>query len=306
MVAALAAMLRPVPLRWVSLPGEALGWLLHALHFRKQATLHHITQALGEQAPLATREAICRASYLFFGGLIGEFLALPRIRPERMGDFITLENPELFDEALAEGKGVILVSGHLGNWELMGAALANRGLPLSMYVGAQKNLLVDERINALRRAHGTVTIGKGVAVRGLVKALRGGRIVAMLADQHYSAKRHYVRFFGHPVSQAPGPASLSLRSGAPVVFGACLREGRFRYRARFHRVTLPRLSGNPEYDLLVLSQAFTAALEDAIRTQPGQYFWHHRRVRPIPPKVHLTGVNKAFLAGDPPPPKTGE
>ncbi len=292
---AFQGLLRLFPLSWVHVPGAALGWVLfHVFRVGRGATLDNLTIAFGDQSVLAQRR-LAAAVYRFFGGMICEVLAIPRLSLDELQARVTLENAEVLREAQAGGRGVVLVSGHLGNWELMGAMLSRGGMGLSMYVGAQRNPFVDHVLNRIRRSQGTDTIGRGVAMRGLLRSLRGGGIVAMLADQHYSRKRHYVTSFGRPVSMVPGPASLSLRAGAPLVFGTCVRTSRLRYRVRFTPIPAPTATGDAERDLLSLSQAISDQLEQAMRAHPEQYFWMHRRWRPIPRRVVLSEVNRAFL-----------
>jgi KDO2-lipid IV(A) lauroyltransferase len=284
-----------LPLRRVALPGAAMGWLLYAvLRVTRGTTLRNLAIAFGE-LPEAERSRLAGASYRFFGGLIWEFLSLPRIPPDRMDEFVALEGLETLRQALAEGRGVILVSGHLGNWELMPAALARAGLPVSMYVGGQRNALVDGAMNAIRRALGSRTIGRD-NLRGLLRALKERHVVALLADQYEMAKRWFVAFFGQPVSVVSGPAQLLRRSGAALVFGACVREGPFRYRARFKRLALPPQAADEERDVLNISQLIFDELEAAVRRNPEQYFWMHRRFRVIGASAHLTESNRAFLA----------
>jgi KDO2-lipid IV(A) lauroyltransferase len=289
-------LLRLFPLSLVHVPGAALGWVLfHVFRVGRGATLRNLTFAFGDRLSPARRRRLAGAVYRFFGGMICEVLAIPRLSLADLQQRVTLDNPDVLRDAQAGGRGVVLVSGHLGNWELMGAVLSRSGMGLSMYVGAQRNPFVDNVLNRIRRSQGTETIGRGVAMRGLLRALRGGGIVAMLADQHYSRKRHYVTCFGRPVSMVPGPASLAQRAGAPVIFGICVRTARFRYRVRFTPIAPPPPSGDAERDLLALSQAISDALEQAMREHPEQYFWMHRRWRPIPQRVELSEVNRAFL-----------
>ena len=295
---AVQTLIARLPLRWVTLPGALLGWVgYYVVPRSRQTALRNLDIALGDTLTLAQRRGLLREVYRFFGGMACEVLAMPRLAGTLVQRHVVLDNLHVLREALAGGKGAVLVSAHLGNWEFMGGAISQSGLVLSMYVGAQRNPLVDERINGLRRAMGTETVGKGVALRGLLRALRDNRIVAMLADQHYSRKRHYVAFFGQPVSMVPGPASLALRTGAPVIFGQCLREGPLRYRTTFRHIEPPAPSGSVEWDVLAYSQAIADVLAEAVRAHPAQYFWMHRRFRPIPARVTLSATNRAFLAG---------
>jgi D-glycero-D-manno-heptose 1,7-bisphosphate phosphatase len=188
-----------------------------------------------------------------------------------------------------------MVSGHYGNWELLGAGLAMRGYPITYYVGQQTNPAADAALNAVRRASGLGTVPKGPGIRALMRLLRAGKVLGLLADQHYSHQTHYIRFFGQPVSAAPGAASLALRTGARVMF--CWSEplGRYRYRAHFRAIRYVP-SGDEARDVLALSQAISDSLEAQVRRAPAYYFWMHRRFRAQLAELPLTGTNRRFLA----------
>lgn len=295
--------LRLVPLRWCAVPGRLLGALLyHGLRYKRRLTLENLEAAFGADTTATERRRLASACYRHFGGVITEFLSLPRLRRDELAPRLTIENPEVLDEALAERRGVLLVMGHLGNWEFMGAAMAAGGYPFTAYVGAQHNTFADASINAIRQSSGMEIVPKQSAMRGMLRALKRGRIVAILPDQHYSGNKHIVRFFGRMVSAAPGPASLVRLSGAPLVFAETWRVGTLRYRTRLHALTVPASSGNAEMDLLHLSQVISDAVEGAVRRHPAQYFWMHRRWRNPPRPERLSEANRHFLAGTEPPP----
>ena len=179
--------------------------------------------------------------------------------------------------------------------EVIAGALQGAGIPLSGYAGRQHNPIVNRWINFNRARAGNLPIHKD-DVRGLLAALKQNRVMAMVMDQHDSEKRYYVRYFGHPVSVAAGPAMLARRTGAAVVFCTCLRGGDGRYQLRAKR--LDAVAGDDkDRDVLNLTQAIFDELERAVRAEPGQYFWMHRRWRPIPESVTLSTVNREFLAG---------
>ena len=276
-----------------------LGWALGAVMFdvfrlQRRLTLHNLTLAFGEQWTPQQRLRIARRCYGFFGGVIMEVLALPRLARRPLHRHVVLENPQVMDEALAQGQGVILVSGHFGNWEWMGGALSRSGYLLNMYVGRQHNPLADGVLNRLRQSLGTHTIAEGAAMRDMLKALKKNGIVAMLSDQHYSRKIHFIHFFGRRVSTVPGPATLALRTGAALVFGVAIRQGWLRYCVRLEAIAVTP-TDNPEYDILVVSQAISDRLEAVVRQYPEQYFWMHNRWKPNPPNWVFTPTNQAFL-----------
>lgn len=307
----LALLLRPIPLRWVSLPGMVLGWLLFAvLRVYRRQTIENVAIAFGDRFPPVERVRVARDCYLHFGAVITEFLSLPRLAGGDLSGHVAVVNPHVLLEAHEEGHGVLLVSGHLGNWELIGPAVAALQRPISLYVGAQHNALVDDVINAIRSSVGVTTISKHAAMRGMIRALRRHEVMGMLPDQHYSRQRHFVRFFGRPVSAPPGAPTLLRHTGATLVFAECVRVGPFRYALTFRRLTTPEPGDDAELDLLRVQQRIIDALEAAVRRHPEQYFWMHRRFRKPPPDAKLSPANRAFLAeiasdAPPVPPEAG-
>ena len=291
-------LLLPLPLSLVSLPGEALGQALFSVfRLQRRLTLENLNRAFGDEMDAAVRLKVAAKCYRHFGGVITEFITLARMSPAQVRSRVELENPQVLQAALDEGKGVLLIGGHMGNWELMSAAMVAAGIPYTMYVGRQKNPFADRFINAMRGAYGAGTVAKRGGMRGMIKALRGNQVLGLLSDQHFSRNRHFVRFFGLPVSVAPGPGALATHSRPPLVFAESWKVGRNRYHARFTRLELPEPSGNEEWDLLVVSQRISDAVEAAVRRHPEQYFWMHRRWREIPHDRQPTPVNRRFLEG---------
>ena len=287
-----------LPLAWVSGCGGAIGRLLfRALGGRRRQTLDNLRIAFGDALSARQRWAVARRCYAHFGALLCEFLSEPRLQG-RLSRHIVFDNLPVLDAARTGGRGVVLVSGHFGNWELVSPGLAAAGYPVTGYAGGLRNTLVDDQINAIRGAMGfTPVLRRSGGVRGLLRALRAGQIIALLADQHESTKRHYVAFFGQPVSIAAGPYELARRSGSAVLYLHTVRESRFRYRATFEALPGVAAEAAAEQDLLVFAQRMFALLERDVRAHPDHYFWMHRRFRPIPREVTLSEANRAFLAG---------
>jgi KDO2-lipid IV(A) lauroyltransferase len=295
-LATLQAALRVVPLAWVPRIGAAFGWLvLHATGYSRREALHNLKIAFGASHSEEQRAAIAERAYRRIGATFLEFIALDRLPPAEMLRRVQLPDLDVLTGALQEGKGVLLVAAHFGNWEVLSAAVAAAGLPITVFTGGQRNLLVDERINGIRRATGQETVGRASGVRGLLRALKAKRITALAADQHDSTRRHFVSFFGQPVSAAPGPYHLARRTGAPIVFAAALGAGPFHYTARFWRLPGANPDAEEEADLLACTQRVFDKLEEQVRAHPDHYFWMHRRFRLIPPGIVLSPVNRAFL-----------
>ncbi len=292
-------LLRLLPLPWVSAFGAAFGWFLFRVTgFARAQALRNLEIAFGGTLTERERRRVARRCYQLYGAMVAEFLSLPRLKPEHLARRLTMANPEVLDAARAEGKGVLLFVAHFGSWETLGAALAAAGYPITVYAGGQRNTLVDDQINGIRTAMGEVAVTRwNGGARGLLRGLRAKHITALVADQHESTKRHYVGYFGQPVSVSPGPYLLARHTGAPVVFATTVRVGLFRYRTTFEAMPKPRTDLDREQDLLEFLQRGFAKLERDTRAHPDHYFWMHRRFRPIPTEVTLTPANRAFLEG---------
>jgi KDO2-lipid IV(A) lauroyltransferase len=222
--------------------------------------------------------AVARASYANLARTTIETTLLPGYtRAEILGLVEATEGWEVVEERLALGKGLILISGHIGNWELGGAFLAAKGLPLDVVARHMGNPLVDRFLTQTREQIGMHVVHDEDAVRRVPRALRQGGVVAFLVDQAtIGLASTWVSFFGRQAKTPRGPAVFALRLGSPVIFVAVIRQPNGRYRIAFEPVEVTR-TGDLETDVDRIVQAYTTALERWVRRAPEQYFWQHRR-----------------------------
>ena len=192
-------------------------------------------------------------------------------------------NLQILDEALTENKGVLLVSGHFGNWEMIPSALAELGYPVSMYVGRQTNPLTNELQNNARATFGVETIDKGKkATLQMGRALAANKIIAMLIDQNDHKSDLYVNFFAKLASSSKGTAAFHLLRKSPIILVTCPYVSD-KFEITFKRISF-ELSGEQEKDTHHIIQNITTELEKVVRQYPEQYFWMHRRWRARPPE----------------------
>jgi KDO2-lipid IV(A) lauroyltransferase len=187
---------------------------------------------------------------------------------------ITPVNGELIDAAIRSGKGAVLMSGHFGNWELLGAYVRCIGFPVDVLVRRQSNRKVDAFVNSLRRAQSVGVIYTDTGSRALVEAVRKSRFVAILADQYGGAESEPVRFFGNEVLVPTGPAALILKYRLPLAFGALRRA-----KNGHHHLTIRLLAEWEGFDRRTVVQKYTDLLEDAIRLSPEMWLWTHRKFK---------------------------
>jgi KDO2-lipid IV(A) lauroyltransferase len=181
------------------------------------------------------------------------------------------------------GKGVLIVTGHLGVWELSSFYHSLLGHPMSMVIRRLDNPLVDDYVNRLRCLHGNRVLDKDF-VRGLLEAMHDGETVGILMDTNMTPPQGvFVPFFGIPACTASGLARVALKTGAAVLPGFMVWEPAERkYVLRFgERIELTR-SGDDEADTVANTARFTQAIEETVRLYPDQWLWLHRRWKTRP------------------------
>jgi KDO2-lipid IV(A) lauroyltransferase len=191
--------------------------------------------------------------------------------------FAEVDGWEHLEAAMAGGRGVVIVTGHVGNWELGGAYVAARGVPLDAIYFPAANPAFNAYLAAARARIGMRVITVSDAPRAVPRALRDGRAVAFLTDQALlNLSASATTFFGRPTWTPRGAAVFAIRAGAPVIYAEPTRRPDGRYRFVFEPVPYT-VTGDKDADVDALAQAYTTRLEQTVRAVPEQYFWHHRR-----------------------------
>ncbi len=264
--------------------GAVLGWLCGVvLRIRRSDVDRHLAFAFPER-DTAWRRRVARASYAHLGREAVSTFRVTSRGPVEVVARTTMVGFEAFQAAVAQGRGVILVTGHIGNWELGGAAFSSRGLPVDAVAKGMANPLFGADLEASRRRVGVRLVDLPQAPREALRSLREGHVLGLIADQNAREQGIFVPFFGRAAATFRGPALLALRSGAPIFLGVSLREPGVpaRYRVTVERIAVAP-TGDLEEDVRALTLAHTAALERAVRAAPEQYFWQHRRWKTRPP-----------------------
>jgi Kdo2-lipid IVA lauroyltransferase/acyltransferase len=230
-----------------------------------------------------------RDTYRHLGREAVAMLRLSRLDAAAIRETVVMPDDtwSVLQEVLGMGRGVILATGHYGNWEMAAAGVAARGIPIEAIVKRQSNPLVDRRIAAARAALGVETIDMRDAPRRVPRALRAGRGVGIVADQDARRSGVWVPFFGVPASTHRGPALFALRVGAPLFAAVARRlpDGRYLLYGTL-------LDSTPtddfEADVRRLTADLASHLEAEIRKDPSQYFWFHKRWKTAPPEEPLS------------------
>lgn len=259
--------------------GSTLGWFAgRVLGIRRRIVRENLELAFPDATP-AERRRIARRSWTHLGREAVATFRLAAETPESILSRIEgWEGFEALAARVAEGTGALAVTGHFGNWEMAGAAVAARGLPIDAVATTQRNPLFNRELVETRARLGMSIVPRDEAPRRVLRGLRAGHVAGIVGDQNVAVGGILVRFMGRPAVTARGAAVFALRTGAPLFVGAAvaLPGTRWRYRISIEEVTIEP-TGDFETDVRRLTQAHTDVLERAVRAHPEQYFWPHKR-----------------------------
>jgi len=259
--------------------GAVLGSLAWYLTPRQRRLARaHLAIAFPEKT-IEERDRIGRRS---FGNLGRAMLEAAR------GDVRDVEL-DAADEAVlrsahAQGKGVVVVTGHLDNWELFGRRITLLGMPCGTVAKEAQDPRLTELLRKSRESFGMRVFWRGSPLSGreLIRFVKSGGILGILIDQDTRVAGHFVPFFGKLAFTPRAAGDLAVRLGAPMLFGCARRLAGNLHRVVFHRIETP-LTGDRDRDSLALTAAATRAIENEIRANPSGWVWMHPRWRTQPP-----------------------
>lgn len=264
--------------------GAAIGAIVYHCVPRLRSVGRRNLQLAFPEKSSQERKHILRGMYRSLGWQLAEFCQMPRYTLDDANQFIRYEGLENYLAAQKRGHGVLVLTGHLGAWELSSFYHSLAGYPMSMVIRRLDNPYVDALVNHIRCLHGNRVLHKDDFARGLIGSMRAGETVGILMDTNMTPPQGlFVNFFGHAACTGSGMARIALRTGAAVVPGFLLwHADEKKYVLHF----LPPLeltnTGNDEVDAQANTQIFTKALEDIIRRYPEQWLWVHRRWKTRP------------------------
>jgi Kdo2-lipid IVA lauroyltransferase/acyltransferase len=258
--------------------GRFAGNVLRRLSKRRwELTLDNLRSAFPECSEAWYRN-IARESYRNLGITLIELLTFPYLTPNEVRQMITLTELDIVEAAHNAGRGILFVSGHFGNWELLAFAFPlYTNIPTSVIVAAQSNPFAEKYLQWYRSRTGNQMILMDKAARTIVQRVRAGEAIALLADQAATSDRDvFVPFFGRLASTYEAPAAICLKFDVPmfVVFAERGEDG--RYTAKFRQIPHDDLASTRD-GITELTRRHVAALEETIRQRPELWSWQHRR-----------------------------
>jgi KDO2-lipid IV(A) lauroyltransferase len=225
------------------------------------------------------RCAIVKGVFLNLGRLLGEFARFPKITQDNITKLVEYDGFENYRRASERGRGVLMLTGHVGAWELCAFAQGVYGHPLSFLVRPLDNPLLDRMLKRYRELSGNRTINKNRAVKPVLEVLRRGQDVGLLIDVNTLPDQGvFCDFFGLPACSTTGLAVFALRADAPVVPGFLIWDERARkHRLRFEpEIPLIR-TGDFKEEVVLNTARFTRVIEEYARRYPDQWLWVHKR-----------------------------
>lgn len=261
----------------------SLAWMICFVHRKlRRVGMRNLKLAFPEKSP-RERKRILRGVFTSLGRQAAEVCRFPKYTRENVNKTVVYEGFENFERAVARGKGVLFLTGHLGAWELSAFAHSLYGYPLNIVMRPLDNPYLDRMARQYRTMHGNTAVDKDFA-RGLIAALRAGKTVGVLMDTNMIAGQGvFVDFFGRLASTASGVARVALKTDAAVVPGFTIWDpGLKKYRLRFDPPVKLVRSKDREADVVANTAAFTKIIEDYVCRYPDQWLWVHRRWKTRP------------------------
>jgi Kdo2-lipid IVA lauroyltransferase/acyltransferase len=286
---ALVVIIQPLPLNFCMMIGRCFAYASY-LFDSKRVTIaeENLRNAYGMDLSDIQRRKIIRSNYLHLASVGIDFMKLPQIvNDNNWRKYFEVEGLEFAREALEQEKGIIFVSGHVGSWEVLGCAMKYLfHQPVHSIAKHMHNPFNDRFFTQLRENSGQKIIFTENASRAILRVLKSNQLLGILIDQHVRENNISVDFFGQKAATTRSVATLSLKTGTPVIMLFARRvDRRYGFKVTFSKPIQIEKTGNQEKDILNLTQRCTSIIESRIREHPHEWLWIHRRWKTSPPIV---------------------
>ncbi|MBN1899064.1 MAG: lysophospholipid acyltransferase family protein [Spirochaetes bacterium] len=268
---------RMFPLDLLLKVATLLGKCLYHINTKhRQRALKNLSLSFPEKTE-EERETICKNVYINLCKIFTEFIFLPRINESFVRKRVRVQGEEHLRQALKGKRGILAITGHLGNWELLGTIMVKLGYPLDAIYQPMKNPFSDRLFYNIRARSGMGLISTDNSLRGSLKALKQNHLLGLIADQDAGRSGVFVDFFGRPASTARGPAVFAVKTKSPMLFFALIREKNNAYSLNISPPLKVRDTGQTEDDIHYNTKLWSDRLEKWVRQYPDQWFWVHRK-----------------------------
>lgn len=256
---------------------KLIGSLFYYLiPIRKKTVLKNLQTAFPDKT-IKEIKNIAKKNYQNISITFCELMLIPSLSANDIKSEVWYDDLPLIQKKIDEGKGLIILTGHFGNWEmLIKSIVANAKARYNVLVKPQRNQFITEWLRKTRNVDNTKVINVGVSVKEIIKALRGGEVVLIAGDQRGPFEGHRFRFFNQPTSLYTGTASIALKTNCNVLLVAVERQPNLKYKAFVEELNFENLPDDNEQKSFVLTQRYISFLEKFIRRSPEQYFWMHK------------------------------
>ena len=264
----------------------ALGWLLGNLYYliiakMRRRAVAHMMPALGIDEEAAKK--LVRASFINMARNFLDILAMPMLNESNFRDYIEIDQLERMQEALAEGHGVVVLTGHIGCWEWLSAAFTLNGMPVSAIAKPQPNIQYTRVLDDLRATIHVEIFSRGTSeLIAAARALKRGKLLGFLADQDGGPGGAFIKFLGRTASTPLGPAVFSRKFKSPVVPAFILRQPNGKHKVVVGEIMRCPNTGDSDRDLHEFTVQMTAIVERIIRENPTQWIWFQKRWNTAP------------------------
>lgn len=267
-----------LPFRAVQRFGSAFGtFVFYIVPVRKTLVLSNLQHAFPEKS----RKDIERMALNNYRNIFATFFEtfwIQRLTDDHIRKIIRMPDVNVVDHMVKRGKGLIMLSGHICNWELIALAVGYlSGHSLQIIIKKQHNPYVDRLMNRLRTKFNNTVVDMDIAPREILKRLRERGVVAMLADQSGPEEGLFVEYFGRPASTHVGPAVFALRTQAPILMVFAVRNSDGTFDVTCKEVPTDNLHGSDDDKIRTLTERHVKMLEDFVRNHPDQWLWMHKR-----------------------------
>jgi KDO2-lipid IV(A) lauroyltransferase len=249
----------------------------------REKTIRHLTWAFaGEKSPEEI-ERLAQKVFLHWSTVAADAIRMPLlIRQNQLNRLVRVDGIDRLKKLLARGRGVLSLTGHFGNWEILGAWMAQNGYPLRVIGTSAYDPRLDKMIVETRNQAGYTNIARGKGTREIIRSLHEGCMIGILIDQDTKVEGEFVDFFGRPAHTASGPVILAQRLGSPLIAVFIHMHKDLTYHLECGEEIMLQHSGDEKADIIANLQKCSDEYERVIRRFPAQWVWMHERWKKQP------------------------